>query len=198
MSIDVLPVEYDSIISLAETAIVKRLESLTKLGFKVCSSADDLSELGNPLPFGLVFVNYEGSELSDPRVTGLISQSEIQMFKTSIMAHQRDRRGCYQVIQAIKLLLTGFIPSIHHERMRLQNGKSIRFESANPGTNFWEFSLTWEAKTYVAENADNVILEQVEALLKQIVLSKDPNAKTQSLPSNTQVISQELNKEPYT
>ena len=197
MSIDTLPSQFDSIISLAETAIVERLKPLTEFGFKVRSSADDLQELGNPLPFGLVFVNYEGSEISDPRVTGIISQSEIQMFKTSVMAHQRDRRGCYQIIQAIKMLLTGFIPSVHHERMRLQNGKSVRFESANPGTNFWEFSLTWEAKTYLSEDADNAILEQVDALLKQIILSKHESTETPNLPLEIQVISEESNKEPY-
>ena len=197
MSIDTLPSQFDSIISLAETAIVERLKPLTEFGFKVRSSADDLQELGNPLPFGLVFVNYEGSEISDPRVTGIISQSETQLFKTSVMAHQRDRRGCYQIIQAIKMLLTGFIPSVHHERMRLQNGKSVRFESANPGTNFWEFSLTWEAKTYLSEDADNAILEQVDALLKQIILSKHESTETPNLPLEIQVISEESNKEPY-
>lgn len=197
MSIDTLPSHFDSIISLAETAIVERLKPLTEFGFKVRSSADDLQELGNPLPFGLVFVNYEGSEISDPRMMGMVSQSEIQMFKTSIMANQRDRRGCYQVIQAIKMLLTGFIPSVHHERMRLQNGKSIKFESANPGTNFWEFSLTWEAKTYLAEDSDKQILEQVDALLKQIVLSKHELTESSDLSSEIQVISKDLIKEPY-
>lgn len=197
MSIEALPNEFDSIISLAEKGIVERLEPLVKFGFKVRSSADNLEDLGNPLPFGLVFVNYEGSEISQPKTMGLIGQSEIQIFKTSIMALQQDRRGCYQIIQAIKLLLTGFIPSVHHERMRLQQGKSIRFESANPGTNFWEFSLSWEAKTYLTEDPDDVILEQVNALVKQICFSKNPKLETQDLPSDTQVISKGINKEPY-
>lgn len=175
MPSNVIPQDIFDWIGSAEDAIVERLDPIKKLGFSIMSTTDDLSNLAAPHPFGLVFVNYEGSDLEDVKGLGFVQQKEILEFKVSIESlNLRTKRNSYYLIQAIKILLCGFAPTINHGKLLLKPGRSIKFEGASPKTNFWEFSLSFLTDSFTTEDPDDndrgVI---VDALLKQMVFLAD-------------------------
>lgn len=192
MPSSVIPDNIVDWIGAAEDAIVHRLEPVKKIGFSVMSTTDDLANLAAPHPFGLVFVNYEGSDFEDVKGLGFVQQKEILEFRVSIESlNLRTKRNVYYLIQVIKILLTGFTPTVNHGKLLMKPGRSIKFEGASPKTNFWEFSLTFLTDSFATEDPDdNDRGVLVDSLLKQMVfLSPQSGGDTSSVdPPDTNIL----------
>lgn len=154
-----------------ETAIVERLaERLT--GVKVEAFPDKPDTYKMHHPKGVVLIAFGRSTYSQPRATDLVVQERrIEWDITLVMRNLRDHAGAYDVLDAVRLILTGWRPPACRKMM------PVREQFLDQKQGIWTYVLTVAHATTVVECAE----EEDLPLLKRIN-TEDEFGTTQSPP----------------
>jgi hypothetical protein len=135
-----------------EQEIVTRLQPLTNGGgVDVVPLPQVEAEFIRPLNAGRVTVAYKSSEFPGIRSTFEIVQDELLQFELVVQARLlRGNAGLHKIVEAVKRTLLGFMPTDCSKMYLVKNG----FTSRDPEQNIWTYSMIFETKYVLVEDAE--------------------------------------------
>lgn len=146
-----------------EKAIVERLAAQLA-GVKVEAFPDKPDTYNMHHPKGAVLVAFGRSTYSQPRATDLVVQERrIEWDITLVMRNLRDHAGAYDVLDAVRLILTGWQPPACRKMM------PVREQFLDQRQGVWTYVMTMACATTVVECAE----EEDLPLLKRISTEDD-------------------------
>lgn len=156
-----LPKVVPNILEAVEDAIINQLSPLKEIGIAVTGWPSKHDDFGKAYPNGVCLIAYEKATWTKPEVTDIIEQEQVDTWTISVgLKNLRSHKGIYQVLKAIRMLLTGFCPPNCNQMYLLDEG----FVQLDPKSRIWEYQVKFGCPSLHIQD----IAPDVGALLKSI------------------------------